>query len=78
MKYHKDPLAESRKEGSVYGRIPYKPGSLMILQAVKRIVNIRFNSGSDESAQKNTSHLHPDMVKWTAAKKQVVRKKGTK
>ena len=50
----------------------------MILQVAKRIANIRFNSGSDESAQKNTSHLHPDMVKWTAAKKQVMRKKGTK
>ena len=38
MKYHKgSPLAESCKEGSVYGRIPYEPGFLMILQVAKRI-----------------------------------------
>ena len=43
MKYHKgSPLAESCKEGSVYGRIPYEPGFLMILQVAKRIANIRF------------------------------------
>ena len=42
MKYHKgDPLAESRKEGAVYGRIPYEPGFLMILQVAKRIANVR-------------------------------------
>ena len=33
---------ESHKEGSVYGRILYEPGFLMILQVVKRIVNVRF------------------------------------
>jgi len=43
MKYHKDPLAESRKEGSVYGRIPYELESIMILQAAKLIANIRFD-----------------------------------
>ena len=32
MKHHKgDPLAESHKEGPVYGRIPYELGFLMIL-----------------------------------------------
>ena len=42
MKYHKNPFAESRKEGSAYGRIPYEPGFLMILQAAKQIANVRF------------------------------------
>ena len=43
MKYHKgNPHAESRKDGSVYGRIPYEPGFLMILQVAKRIANVRF------------------------------------
>ena len=43
MKYHKgNPLAECRKEGSVYGRIPYELGFLMILQAAKRIANACF------------------------------------
>ena len=43
MKYHKgNLLVESHKEGSVYGRILYEPGFLMILQVVKRIVNVRF------------------------------------
>ena len=38
----RDPFTESRKEGSVYGRIPYEPGFLMILQVAKRIANVRF------------------------------------
>ena len=38
-----DPLAESRKEGPVYGRIPYGLGSLMILQAAKRIADVCFD-----------------------------------
>ena len=37
-----DPFTESRKEGSVYGRIPYEPGFLMILQVAKRIATVRF------------------------------------
>ena len=44
MKYHKeDPFTESRKEGPVYGRIPYGLGFLMILQVAKRIANVHFD-----------------------------------
>ena len=44
MKYHKKgPVAESRKEVPVYGRIPYELGFLMILQVAKRVANIRFD-----------------------------------
>ena len=54
----KDLLAESHKEGPVYGRIPYELGFLMILQAVKRILNIRFGvkagkTGEKKKMQKN-------------------------
>ena len=38
----REALAESRKEGPVYGRIPYEPRFLMILQVAKRITNVRF------------------------------------
>lgn len=47
MKYHKEGLAYgSRKEASVYERIPYEPGSLMILQAAKRIAHISLDNSN--------------------------------
>ena len=55
----KDSLTGSRKEASVYERIPYEPGSLMILQVAKRIVNIRFDWKSGTKTGKEISGFRP-------------------
>ena len=39
VRIHMRVCLESRNEGSVYGRIPYEPGCLTILQAAKRIAD---------------------------------------
>ena len=37
-------IMKYRKEGPVYGRIPYELEFLMLLQAAKKFANVRFNS----------------------------------
>ena len=45
-------IMKYRKEGPVYGRIPYELRFLMILQAVKRILNIRFGVKAGKAREK--------------------------